>query len=84
MKPQSCLIFSYQQLEHILDKHNSDHLFALLWSHLLDNFHSKLDDPRFYSKSQTHHKMHIFLLFCYMAPNTLRSFSSIFLNERIM
>ena len=76
--------FSYQQIEHMLVKHNREHLFALLWSHLSDNLHSKMNDPGFYSKSQTHHKMHIFRLFRDIAPNTLRSFSSILLNKRIM
>jgi len=66
------LILPYQQLEHILVKHNRDHLFALLESHVSDNFHSKLDDPCFYL---THHKMRNFLLFCYMSSNTLRLFA---------
>ena len=80
---ESYLIFSYQHFQYILVKHNHGHMFALLWSHLSDNFHYWMND-RFYSKNQTHHKMHIFLLFRYIASNTLRSFFSILLDKHIM
>ena len=66
-------------LKLVLVAHNRGHLFELLELLLTDNFHSMLDDLRFYSKNQTHHKMSTFLLFFHMLPNILHLLAQILL-----